>query len=118
LLSLFPTLTELAGLPEKAGNDGPSIVPLLESPMAKWPHISVTHLSEPGSYGLSGDHWRLIHYANGDEELYDTASDRYEWTNLAGQSKHAAQLLKLRQLGPQSFAPKFKAGSPGDFRAR
>jgi len=118
LLSLFPTLTELAGLPEKAGNDGPSIVPLLESPMAKWPHLSVTHLNEPGSYGLSGDRWRLIHYANGDEELYDTASDRYEWTNLAGQSKHAAQLLKLRQLGPKSFAPKFTAGSPGDFRAR
>ncbi len=112
LLSLFPTLTELAGLPEKPGSDGPSIVPLLKNPKAEWPHLSVTHLSEPGSYGLSGERWRLIHYANGDEELYDTISDPHEWINLAEQLGQAERLSKLRQLGPKSFAPKAsKSGS-------
>lgn len=104
LLSLFPTLTELAGLPRKSDNDGPSLVPLLRNPEADWPHVSVTHLSEPGSYGLSAERWRYIHYANGDEELYDCQTDPYEWTNLAPAAEHAAKLKELRSLAPQTFA--------------
>jgi len=104
LLSLFPTLTELTGLPHKPDNDGPSIVPLLSDPQADWPHVSVTHLADPGSYGLSTEHWRYIHYANGDEELYDCQADPYEWTNLAGSADHAAKLEELRDLGPKTFA--------------
>lgn len=104
LLSLFPTLTELAGLPYKEDNDGPSLVPLLRDLKADWPHVSLTHLGEPGSYGLSADGWRLIHYANGDEELYDIASDRYEWTNLAARPEHADRLASLRKLAPTEFA--------------
>lgn len=106
LLSLFPTLTELAGLPQKADNDGPSLVPLLRQPPADWPHVSITHLSKPGGYGLSTEHWRYIHYANGDEELYDCARDPYEWTNLADSADHAGKLEELRALGPRTFAPR------------
>lgn len=105
LLSLFPTLTELAGLPPKPDNDGPSIVSLLKNPEADWPHISVTHLAEPGSYGLSTERWRYIHYANGDEELYDCQTDRYEWNNLAAMADHAEKLDELRALAPTTFAP-------------
>lgn len=105
LLSLFPTFTELAGLPAKADNDGPSLVPLLSNPKADWPHVSVTYLGEPGSYGMSAEHSRLIHYANGDEELYDSQSDRYEWHNLAAKPEHAEQLNELRKLAPVKFAP-------------
>ncbi|MAG92644.1 MAG: iduronate-2-sulfatase [Planctomycetaceae bacterium] len=106
LLSLFPTLTELAGLPRKSDNDGPSIVPLLRNPKAAWPHVSITHLGEPRSYGLSAERWRYLHYANGDEELYDIAADRYEWANLAAQPTHRAKLKELRALAPQKFAPR------------
>ncbi len=109
LLSLFPTLTELAGLPAKADNDAPSIVPLLENAHADWPHVSITHLSEVGSYGLSSEHWRMIHYAGGDEELYDSKADRYEWTNLAGQKEYSDRLTRLRQLAPTTFAAKVAA---------
>ncbi len=75
LVSLFPTLLELCGLPANPEHDGPSLVPLLRDTSAGWPHVSVTCLGQPGSYGLSGEHWRLIHYANGDEELYDIELD-------------------------------------------
>lgn len=105
LLSLFPTLTHLAGLPHKPDNDGPSLVPLLEDPHATWPHVSLTHLAEPGSYGLSAEQWRYIHYANGDEELYDCRTDPFEWTNLAGSADHVGRLNTLRALGPTTFAP-------------
>jgi len=108
LLSLYSTLTELAGLPEKEDCNGPSLVPLLQDPNAEWPHVSLTHLQHAGSYGLSAKDWRYIHYANGDEELYDSRADRYEWTNLANDPTHAEQLAKLRALGPTTFAPLVK----------
>lgn len=82
------------------------MVPLLANKDADWPHVSITYLSEPGSYGLSTERWRYIHYAGGDEELYDSDADRYEWTNLAGQADHAAKLDELRALAPRTFAPR------------
>lgn len=106
LLSLFPTLTELSGLPSKSDNDGPSLVPLLKNPGSDWPYASVTYLSQPGDYGLSTENWRLIHYANGDEELYDSRADRFEWTNLAALPEHAERLADLRKLAPTEFAPR------------
>ncbi|MDF1657949.1 MAG: sulfatase-like hydrolase/transferase [Verrucomicrobiales bacterium] len=105
LLSLFPTLTELSGIPSKADNDGPSLVPLLRDPESEWDHVSLTHLGEPGSYGLSAKDWRYIHYKGGDEELYHITKDPYEWTNLAAHPDHRDKLDELRALAPPSFAP-------------
>lgn len=110
LLSLFPTLTDLAGLPKKGDNDAPSLMPLLTDPAAAWPHASVTYLAQPGSWGLSTRRWRLIHYANGDEELYDTQADPYEWTNLANDDAHTDRIAHLRRRGPTTFAPLRKSG--------
>jgi arylsulfatase A-like enzyme len=106
LVSLFPTLLELCGLPAIPEHDGPSLVPLLRDPQAKWDHLSTTFLGQPGSYSLSGERWRFIHYANGEEELYDIETDPYEWKNLAADPAHAEQLKKMRDLAPAKFAPK------------
>ena len=109
LLSLFPTLTELAGLPAKPDNDGPSLVPLLKEPDGAWEHVSLTHLGSPGDYGMSGKRWRYIHYGNGEEELYDIKSDPYEWSNLAARPDYASKLAEMRALGPKKFAPRKEA---------
>ncbi|WP_206028498.1 sulfatase-like hydrolase/transferase [Thalassoroseus pseudoceratinae] len=104
LLSLAPTLLELCGLPAERVHDGPSLVPLLENPKADWSHVSITYLHERGSYGLSAKRYRLIHYANGDEELYDIESDPYEWKNLGNDPRYDSQRNRLRQLAPTNFA--------------
>ncbi|MFT5127927.1 MAG: arylsulfatase A-like enzyme [Rhodothermales bacterium] len=106
LLSLYPTLLQLAGLPPNPACDGPSLLPLLRSPQSEWPHVGITHLGEPGSLGLSADRFRYIRYANGDEELYDIANDPHEWTNLAPNPEYAPTLTKLRARAPAEFAKK------------
>ena len=114
LLSLFPTLLELSGLPARSEHDGPSLLPLLTDPKAEWPHAAITYLADPGSYSVSHEDWRLIHYANGEEELYEIRRDPFEWTNLANDAdrdaKTAAILdskrIELRKFAPREFANK------------
>ena len=109
LLSLFPTLLELSGLPAEPHHDGPSLVPLLRNSDSVWPHASVTHLGNPQNYGLSTERWRYIHYADGGEELYDIETDPFEWTNLASKKNFQIKLNELRALAPKKFATKMGA---------
>jgi arylsulfatase A-like enzyme len=104
LLSLYSTLTQLTGLPDKKTNDGPSLVPLLQNPDGDWPHVSITYLGKPGNYGLSNERWRYIEYDNGDHELYDIESDRYEWVNLAEKAEYATRIEELRARAPATYA--------------
>lgn len=106
LVSLFPTLLELCGLPAESCHDGPSLTPLLLDTEANWPHHAVTFLSDPGSYAVSGQRWRLIHYANGDEELYDIGTDPFEWNNLATDNRQNTVRDRLRSAAPDTFAPR------------
>lgn len=114
LLSLYPTLLELCGLPELAANDGPSLVPLLRDPASPdWKHHSITYLSKPGSYAISGRTHRYIHYADGSEELYDIESDPHEWNNLANErfanTLSEDQLKRFRHVAPLEFAERIAA---------
>ena len=104
LLDIFPTLTELTGLPAKPENDGHSLVPLLADPETEWPHVSITHLDRPREYAISKEQLRYIHYVDGGEELYNIEDDPFEWTNLAQEEFFSEELDSFRKLAPTSFA--------------
>jgi hypothetical protein len=48
------------------------------------------------SYALRTAEWRYIRYENGKEELYRVVDDPREWSNLAANPEHAAQLEAFR----------------------
>ncbi len=104
LLGIYPTLVEMCGLEENPKLEGQSLVPLLEDPEADWPHPAITTLYE-GNHSVRTARWRYIHYANGDEELYDHWVDPHEWTNLASHPDYEGQLESLSALLPKTNRP-------------
>lgn len=107
LVDLFGTLTDLCGLPAKMDISNRSLVPLLQDPKSEWPHAAITHLDNPQNYAISTERWRYIHYAGGQEELYDIVSDPYEWKNLAKEptSEMVTKLAEMQTLAPSDIAP-------------
>lgn len=104
LIDLYPTLTELCGLPPVASNEGLSLQPLLKDPQASWRGaISTTYAR--GNHALRSIRYRYIRYEDGSEELYDHDSDPQEWVNLAGRSDMQGVIEQLRTQLPKRDAP-------------
>ncbi|MBA4064334.1 MAG: iduronate-2-sulfatase [Isosphaera sp.] len=103
-MSLYPTLCDLCGIPVPKHVAGPSLKPLLADPAAKWEHAAVTTFNR-NNHAVRTEKWRYIRYANGDEELYDHASDPYEWANLAADPKYADVKKELAKRLPTENKP-------------
>ena len=103
LLDIYPTLVELAGLPEQEGLDGRSLVPLLRNPGLKWQPAVMTHGRL--NHAVRSESFRFIRYADGSEELYDHRVDQMEWTNLASDSNYAEVKRDLTKWLPETNVP-------------
>ncbi len=88
LLDLYPTLVDLAGLPENKNTEGHSLVPILKKPNVEWNYPSLTQMGE-GRNTIRTEKWRYIRYANNNEELYNHETDSLEWENLANKPEYA-----------------------------
>ena len=104
LMSLYPTLCELAGVPvpkhvggrehqAAPGQPGRRRGPRRPSP----PCIRSNHT-------LRTAEWRYIHYEDGTEELYNERTDPREWTNVAAKSEYADVKKKLAKYLPATNA--------------
>jgi arylsulfatase A-like enzyme len=104
LLDLYPTMLELAGLPANTKNDGLSLAPLLRNPQSRRDRPAViTNLRR--NYAVRDKRFHYISYANGDEELYDMATDEGQWDNLATDPRHAKIKARLNSYLPVGDAP-------------
>ena len=104
LMSVYPTLCELANLPTPQHVEGKSIVELLADPDSPWTMPAITTHGFK-NHAVRTEGWRYIRYANGDEELYDEVADPFEWDNLAGNPKYADQIDELAKWLPRQDAP-------------
>jgi len=104
LLDMYPTLTEMFGLPRREGLEGRSLMPLLKNPSASWDHPVITTYLR-GNHAVRDAHWRYIRYHDGTEELYDRDKDPNEWTNIAAQPSAQKVRQRLARFLPPADAP-------------
>jgi arylsulfatase A-like enzyme len=102
LMDVYPTLAQLAGLPEPSGVDGRSLVPLLKDSKAPW---NVPALSAyQGNMSVRTDGYRLIRYKDGTTEFYDETKDPHEWTNQTRNPEYTAMQAQMAAMLPDQTA--------------
>ena len=109
-MSIYPTLTDLCGLPTPSHVEGKSIKSLLADPAAAWDQPAVTTYLF-NNHAARSEAFRYIRYADGSEELYDMRSDPNEWTNLAADPKHASIKRNLAAWLPKTNAQPLGTGN-------
>ncbi|HEY2252473.1 MAG TPA: sulfatase [Planctomycetaceae bacterium] len=112
-MSIYPTLTDLAGIPTPAHVEGRSIRSLLADPGSAWDQPALTTFGF-NNHAVRSAGWRFIRYANGDTELYDETADPYEWTNLAQKPASAQRVAELARWLPEKNAPVIDAKPPAN----
>lgn len=113
LMSVYPTLCDLAGIEIPAHVEGVSIRPLLENPDAPWDRPAITTHGR-GNHAIRTSRWRYIRYQDGSEELYDELADPYEWTNLAKQPEYAETIKSLARWLPEHEAKELDKKAPAN----
>ena len=92
LLDIYPTLSELAGLPIPAELQGTSLVPVLKDHQMQ---VKEGAIAFNKGYSLRVADWHYMRYTDGTEELYDMNNDPDEFTNLASRVDHAPVIKKM-----------------------
>jgi len=108
LVDIYPTLAELCGLPKYQQAEGHSLVPFLSNPdtIIKKPALTFYGL---GNVSVRNDRYRLIQYEDGSLELYDLIDDPNEWDNIADKPEMQSEVLKMKEVIPENWAPMSKA---------
>jgi arylsulfatase A-like enzyme len=110
-MSIYPTLTNVCGIPTPKHVDGESIRPLLANPDAPWDRPArTTHMFN--NHAVRTEKWRYIRYHDGGEELYDEVKDALEWTNLASRPDYAEVKKDLAKWLPKVNTPPIKVTPP------
>ncbi len=116
LMSIYPTLCDLAAIPKPSHVEGTSLRPLLADPKATWAPLALTTHGFR-NHAVRSEGWRYIVYADGTEELYDHSKDEFEWTNVADRPENAGVKAELRKALPAQDADEVadapKAGKGG-----
>jgi len=120
-VDMFPTLTELAGVPVPDYLEGASLVPLLENPERPWKKAAFSQFPRGlklEGYAIRTERYRYVEWWNKQRdgmrvdvaarELYDCDADPMETKNVAGLPENrelAAQLSAQLEAGWRAALP-------------
>ena len=99
LVQVFRTLTDLCGLPPRAGLDGESFVDDLRKPQQARETEVFAEINLPGphaGYMMRKGNFKYCYYPNDSAELYDLAADPDEIKNLALLPEYKARAAELQ----------------------
>ena len=92
-LDIFPTLCDLAGIPEPEFAQGASLRPIIESPDTLG-HDAISYSSKATT--IRTPRYRLIAHKDGFVELYDHASEQGETRNVAAEHPDLVESLRAK----------------------
>ena len=111
LMDIYPTLTQLCGLPTPDEVEGVSLLPILEDPAAVVHRSAMTQTPRPNypkgklpqsmGYTIRTEHWRYTEWRSFNtgevqaRELYDHDRDPGETTNVADAESNAAVVTRM-----------------------
>ena len=116
-IDIYPTLTELCGLPKQKDVEGVSLRPILDDPEAKVRPVAISQYprSDAGKrlmgYSIRDERWRLTLWRDRSAntihatELYDEVNDPHETVNVATKAEHAEVIARLSKHLPPPIAP-------------
>ncbi len=100
MLSIYPTLLELCGLPAYEKNEGKSLVATMNESKPERDAFALTTYGM-NNHAVKADHFRYIQYEDGSEELYDHISDPNEFTNHAANPAYEGEIDMLKKYLPR-----------------
>jgi len=102
LVDVYPTLSDLCGLPANPAHEGQSLRPLLDDPDREWKKGAFTQVTRGDKMGRSvrTERWRYTEWDGGAAgvELYDQIADPKELKNLSADPREAKTLTELKAL--------------------
>ena len=116
-IDIYPTLTELCGLPKQKDVEGVSLRPILDDAEAKVRPVAISQYprSDAGKslmgYSIRDERWRLTLWRDRSAntihatELYDEVNDPHETVNVATKAEHAEVIARLSKHLPPPIAP-------------
>jgi arylsulfatase A-like enzyme len=104
MLSIYPTLLELCGLPDYDRNEGRSLVQTMKNEKDDEKAFALTTYGM-NNHSVKTNHFRYTRYEDGSEELYDHQHDPDEFTNVANDPKYRKEIKKLKKLLPKLNSP-------------
>jgi arylsulfatase A-like enzyme len=103
LLSIYPTLAELCGLPSNEQNEGKSLVPLMQGDDQSDTAVAITTFGM-NNHSVKSGRYRYILYEDGGEEFYDHSTDPEEFTNEIDNVNYQEAINTLKAYLPNTNA--------------
>lgn len=100
MLSIYPTLLELCGLPKYNRVEGKSLVPTMLSDQNDEEAFAICTFGE-NNHGVKAKGYRYIRYEDGAEEFYVHKVDPNEWENQAQNKEYAGEMAMMRKYLPK-----------------
>ena len=101
MLSIYPTLLELCGLPAYERNEGISLVPLMQDKEMDETYVAITTFGM-NNHTVKSDKFRYIQYEDGGEEFYDHRYDKNEFANQAENPEYRKEIERLKRYLPKT----------------
>lgn len=100
MLSVYPTLLELCGLPAYEKNEGKSLLSTMQNEKEDAGAFALTTFAM-NNHAVKADGFRYIRYEDGGEELYDHKNDPNEFKNQANNGDYKDKIEALKKYLPK-----------------